>query len=161
MSVSEQKEYKIDDKDKLILNLLQQNYRISYKELSDKVGLAASTIHNRVQNMIECGIIRNFDTVVCPLKVGFDAVAIVGLLVENAKIEEIAEKLADFNEVQLVATSTGDHDIIIQIYAADEKELWKFIKEKIKTIDGIRSQIHVSSFMQIFKMTHKIDFNIE
>ncbi|MFX1350318.1 MAG: winged helix-turn-helix transcriptional regulator, partial [Promethearchaeota archaeon] len=51
-----------DEKDKEILNYLQENYRISYKDLSSKVNLAASTIHNRVQNMIKEGIIKKFDT---------------------------------------------------------------------------------------------------
>ena len=158
MSEIVSKEYKIDEKDKKILNILQQNYRISYQKLSDMVGLAASTIHNRVQNMIEGGIIRNFDTVVCPLKVGYESVAILGLSVTHGKVKDAAEKLATYNEIQLVATSTGDHDIILQIYAEDEKTLWRFIKEKVRTIDGVNSQIHVSSFIDIIKMSHKIIF---
>ncbi len=158
MSETELKEYKLDEKDKKILNILQQNYRISYQKLSEMVGLAASTIHNRVQNMIESGIIRNFDTVVCPLKVGYESVAILGLSVNHGKVKDAAEKLATYNEIQLVATSTGDHDIILQVYAEDEKALWRFIKEKIRTIDGVNSQIHVSSFIDIVKMSHKIIF---
>jgi len=152
------KEYKIDEKDKNILNILQQNYRISYQKLSEMVGLAASTIHNRVQNMIESGIIRNFDTVVCPLKVGYKSVAILGLSVNHGKIRDAAQKLATYNEIQLVATSTGDHDIILQVYAQDEKALWRFIKNKVKTIDGVQPQVHVSSFLDIIKMSHKIVF---
>lgn len=148
----------IDEKDKEILNILQENYRISYQKLSEMIGLAASTIHNRVQNMLEKGIIRSFDTVVCPLKVGFNSVAIVGLSVDHSRVNDIAAKLATYSEIQLVATSTGDYDIMIQVYAKDEKDLWRFIKEKIKTMDGIKSKIVVSSFIDIIKMTHKINF---
>ena len=154
-------DYKIDEKDKEILNLLQENYRISYQDLSNKVGLAASTIHNRVQNMLKNGIIRNFDTVVCPLKVGYDAVAILGLSVEHAKVNDVAETLSKYDEVQLVATSTGDYDLIVQIYSKDENALWRFIKERIKTLEGVNSQIHVSRFMDILKMSHKIKFEVE
>ncbi len=149
-----------DNKDKEILNILQENYRISYKELSKEVGLAPSTIHNRVQNMVKNGIIREFDTVVCPLKVGYESVAILGLSVEPMRIDEIAEKISSFNEVQLVATSTGDHDIIVQVYSRDDKVLWRFINQKIKTIEGVRPRMDVSSFIDIFKMTYKINFKI-
>ena len=152
---------KLDNKDKQILNLLQQEYRISYSTLSEKLGIAKSTIHNRVQKMIERGIIRNFDTVVCPLKVGYEAVAILGLSVDPNFLDIVSVKLAIFDEIQLVATSTGDHDLIIQIYAKDEKQLWRFIKEKIKTIEGVKSHMNVSSFIDIIKMGHKINFSID
>ncbi|MFX1391739.1 MAG: winged helix-turn-helix transcriptional regulator, partial [Promethearchaeota archaeon] len=150
-----------DEKDKEILNYLQDNYRISYKDLSKKVNLAASTIHNRVQNMIKEGIIKKFDTFVDPFKVGYESIAIVGLSVDPLKLDAIARKLSNFDEIQLIASSTGDHNLILQIIAKDEKMLWKFINEDIKTIDGIQIPIHVSSFIDLFKMTNKINFNME
>jgi len=148
----------IDEKDKEILNLLQENYRISYHELSKKVGLAASTTHNRVQNMLSSGIIREFDTLVDPFKVGFETIAILGITVDPLKMDEVAKKIAAYDRVQLVVTSTGDHDIVVRIIAKNDKDLWRFINEKIKTIDGVRPQMDVSSFIDIYKMTHNINF---
>ncbi len=150
-----------DEKDKEILNYLQDNYKISYKDLSKKVNLAASTIHNRVQNMIKDGIIKKFDTFVDPFKVGYGSIAILGLSVEPLKLEDIAKKLSDYDEIQLVASSTGDHNLLVKIIAKDEKKLWKFINEEIKTLNGIQLPMHVSSFIDIFKMSHKINFKIE
>ncbi len=150
-----------DDKDKEILNFLQENYRISYKDLSKKVNLAASTIHNRVQNMIKEGIIKKFDTIVDPSKVGYNAIAILGLSVDPLKLDNIAGKLSEYSEIQLVASSTGDHNLLVKVIAEDEKNLWRFINEEIKTLEGIQVPMHVSSFIDIFKMTHKINFKIE
>jgi Lrp/AsnC family transcriptional regulator for asnA, asnC and gidA len=150
-----------DEKDKEILNLLQENYKISYKDLSKRVNLAASTIHNRVQNMIKEGVIRKFDTLVDPFKVGYESVAILGLSVDPLKLDNVSKKIAKFDEIQLVATSTGDHNLLIRIIAQDEKDLWRFINEKIKTIDGVQTPIDVSSFIDIFKMTNKINFKIK
>ncbi|MFX1389990.1 MAG: response regulator [Promethearchaeota archaeon] len=149
-----------DEKDKEILNILQENYRISYKELSEKVNLAASTIHNRVQNLLKNGIIRKFDTILDPFKTGYESIAILGLSVDPLKLEEIAKRLIIFDEIQLVATSTGDHNLILRIIARNEKDLWRFINEKIKVIEGIQPSMDVSSFIDIFKMTHKINFKI-
>ena len=149
---------KLDDVDTKILNLLQENYRISYQELSIKLGKAASTIHNRVQNMLNDGIIKEFDTIIDPFKVGFEAIAVLGISVDPLRISDAAKEIASFEQVQLVATSTGDHDLIVRVIEKDEKSLWRFIKNKIKTIEGVKPQMDVSSFIDIYKMTHKINF---
>lgn len=151
----------LDEKDKAILNILQDNYKISYKDISERVNLAASTIHNRVQNMINEGIIKEYDTFVDPFNVGYKTIAILNLTIEPFKLNEIAKKLIDFNEIQLIATSAGEYNLVLQIIARNEKELWRFINEKIMVIEGIKSQMNVSSFIDIFKMTHKIKFKSE
>ncbi|MFX1328112.1 MAG: winged helix-turn-helix transcriptional regulator [Promethearchaeota archaeon] len=147
-----------DEKDKEILNFLQENYKISYKDLSKQVNLAASTIHNRVQNMIKEGIIKKFDTFVDPFKVGYQSMAILGLSIDPLNLDNIARKLSKYDEIQLVVSSTGDYNLILKIIAKDEKNLWRFINEEIKTLDGIQLPVNVSSFIDIFKMTNRIKF---
>lgn len=148
--------HSLDEIDKKILNILQINDKVSYRELSDKLKLAASTIHNRVTKMIEEEIIKQFGAILDPAKIGYNTIAIIGLTVDPIRMNEIANKIASFDETQLVAISSGDHDIIAQIVAKDEKSLWNFINIKIKTINGINSQIHVSNFLDIYKSTHSI-----
>lgn len=148
--------HSIDEVDKKILNVLQRNDKISYRELSEKLKLAASTIHNRVAKMIEEEIIRQFGAIINPEKIGYNTIAIIGLSVDPVKMNKIAERIASYDETQLVAISSGDHDIIAQIIAKDEKSLWNFINIKIKTINGIKPHIHVSNFLDIFKSTHSI-----
>ncbi|MFX0155874.1 MAG: Lrp/AsnC family transcriptional regulator [Candidatus Hodarchaeota archaeon] len=146
----------IDETDKKILNMLQDNDKISYRELAGKLKLAASTIHNRVKKMIEEEIIKQFGAIVDPEKIGYNTIAILGLSVDPQKMSEIAEKIASYDETQLVAISSGDHDIVAQIIAKDEKSLWNFINIKIKTLSGINPQIHVSNFLDIYKSTQSI-----
>ncbi|MFX1409425.1 MAG: Lrp/AsnC family transcriptional regulator [Promethearchaeota archaeon] len=146
----------IDETDKQILNILQKNDKVSYRELADKLKLAASTIHNRVKKMIEEEIIKKFAAIIDPAKIGYNTIALVGLRVDPLKMNEIAGKIASFEETQLVAISSGDHDIIAQITTKDEKALWNFINIKIKTINGVKPQIHVSSFLDIYKSTPSI-----
>jgi len=148
----------LDDKDKMILNILQDNYKISYKEISEKVNLAASTIHNRVQNMLNDGIIKKFDTVIDPIKVGYNTIAIIHLFVDPSKLKDIVQKLIKFDEIQLLTTSAGEHNLILKLIAPNEKSLWRLINEKIKSIEGINPNLKVSSFIDIFKMTNKIYF---
>ena len=151
----------MDDIDKKILNILQISYRISFKDLGKKLGMAASSVHNRVQKMINAGIIKKEDTIIDPMKVGFETIATIGLSVDPLKMNEIAEEIAKYDEVQLVATTTGDHDIIVRVVEKNEKSLWRFLNEKIKTIEGIRSQMDVSSYIDVYKTTHKVNFKLE
>jgi len=146
----------MDNTDKKILNILQENDKISYRELAGKLKMAASTIHNRVKKMIEDEIIKQFGAIVDPEKIGYTTIALVGLSVDPLKMSEIAEKIASYDETQLVAISSGDHDIVAQIIAKDEKSLWNFINIKIKTLNGIKPQIHVSNFLDIYKSTQAV-----
>ena len=146
----------IDETDKKILNILQKNDKVSYRELADKLKLAASTIHNRVKKMVDEEIIKQFGAIVDPAKIGYNTIALIGLSVDPIKMNDIADTIASYEETQLVAISSGDHDIIAQIIAKDEKALWNFINIKIKPIIGLKSQIHVSNFLDIYKSTHSI-----
>ncbi|MHA1730235.1 MAG: Lrp/AsnC family transcriptional regulator [Promethearchaeota archaeon] len=148
---------KIDDKDRMILNILQNNDKISFSKMKRTLKMAASTIHFRVKKLEKSGIIKSFSAIIDPTKVGFNTIAWLGLSAEPTKIKDVAKKIAVYKEAQLVAISTGDHDLVVQLISENEKSLWRFINEKIKTIDGIKSQMDVSSFIQVFKNSNFIE----
>lgn len=148
----------MDDIDKKILNVLQNNDKISYHKIANKLNMAASTVHNRVKKMINDGIIRSFSAIIDLEKIGYKTIAWIGLKVNALKMKKVAEKLALYDEIQIVATSMGDHDIVVQIIAENEKELWRFINKKIKTIEGVKPQMDVSGFIDIYKRAHFIFF---
>lgn len=146
--------------DKTILNILQENDKLSYHKIAKMLRMSASTVHSRVKKMKQNGIIKRFSAVIEPQKVGFNSMAIIGLTVDANKMREAAKVLSLFNEVQIVSTSTGDHDLIALIIAKDEKSLWRFINQKVKTIEGIASRIDVSSFIDVYKLSHMVKFSI-
>lgn len=57
--------------------------------------------------------------------------------VEPDKFWEVAERLTEFKEVKYIATSTGDHRVMIEIWAKDGKELTKLISDKLGKIEGV------------------------
>lgn len=151
----------MDNIDKKVLNYLQNDCTISYQEIADKLQVGSSTIHYRIKKLLKKGIIQSFSAIVNPDNVGYVTTAVVGLNVEPLKMYEIANLLSSFDKVQTVATCSGDHDIILQIIAKDGKDLWKFINEHIKTIEGVDKKIHVSSFLDVYKRTNKINFKTD
>ncbi|TXT64759.1 MAG: Transcriptional regulator [Promethearchaeota archaeon] len=148
----------LDDLDKRLLNILQQGKKLTYEQLGEKLGLAASTVHSRVQSLKVRGVIKRVGPLVDPLKAGLDTIAIIGLSVDPLKMDAVAHKLSFFDQIPLIASSTGDHDMIVQILARNEKELWRFINKNIKPLDGIRSLMDVASFIDIYKNTHQVKF---
>lgn len=150
----------MDNIDKKILNILQDNDKISYHKIAKKLNMAASTVHSRVGKMKRNGIIKCFSAIIEPEKVGYNTLAIIGLTVDAGKMSKVAQKVSSYKEVQILSTTTGDHDLIALIIAKDEKSLWRFLNQRIKTIEGIKSRMDVSSFIDVYKFSHAIKFNI-
>jgi Lrp/AsnC family transcriptional regulator for asnA, asnC and gidA len=128
----------VDQLDLKILELLQADGSLSYTDIARKLRLNESTIRKRVMSLQKEGVILKFTAVVEPSKIGLNIVAIVGVDVDPTKLLEAAQRMCEIREAKYVATSTGDHMIMIEIWARDGKELSRIMSEKIGTIEGVR-----------------------
>ena len=129
--------YIMDEKDIKIIELLLQNSRISYTEIGKILGVSEATVRKRVENLERNGVIRKYTIEVDPTKLGYKIVAITGVDTEPQHFLTVARKLAEMEEVKWVATSTGDHMIMTEIWAKDGEELARIISEKIGKIEGV------------------------
>tara|TARA_B100000315_G_scaffold260157_1_gene319594 strand:+ start:10038 stop:10463 length:426 start_codon:yes stop_codon:yes gene_type:complete len=141
----------MDNKDKKIIKILSKDSRTPYTVIAKKIKLSESSVRKRVMNLEKNGIIEKFTIIINPAKVGYNTVAIIGLDVDPSKFLEITSKMTKFNEVKYVATSTGDHMIMLEIWTKDGKELTKIISEKIGKIKGI-NRICPSIILEKFKL---------
>ncbi|MEM3579698.1 MAG: Lrp/AsnC family transcriptional regulator [Candidatus Bathyarchaeia archaeon] len=128
----------MDELDLRILKLLEEDGRLTFMEIAKKLRLSESTIRKRVQALKENGVIKRFTVEIDPAKIGLNTVAIVGIDVEPPKLLEVAQKLCEFKEIRCVATSTGDHMIMTEIWTKDGRELTRLISEKIGPIEGVK-----------------------
>ena len=128
----------IDELDHKILKLLQEDGRLPFMDIAQKLKLSESTIRKRVQALKERGVIKRFTVEIDPAKIGLNTVAIVGVDVDPPKLLEVAQKLCEFKEIRYVATSTGDHMIMTEIWTKDGRELTRLISEKIGPIEGVK-----------------------
>jgi DNA-binding Lrp family transcriptional regulator len=149
----------MDDLDLQIIKKLQENAKLSLKKISKTLKIPTSTIHFRVQKMIEEQIIAKFSCVVDIGKLGYETVGWANLIIDPLKADEIAKKIATFEEVRMVSITAGAYNLIVQILAKNEKELWNFIRENIQIIDGVQ-KIDVSSTLKIFKWDTCYFFNL-
>jgi Lrp/AsnC family transcriptional regulator for asnA, asnC and gidA len=128
----------IDDLDAKILQMLEADGSISFTEIARKLKLNESTVRKRVLSLKEKGVIKKFSVIVDPAKIGLGTVAVIGIDAAPDKLLEIAQRLTEMPETKYVATSTGDHMIMTEIWAKDGKELSQILSEKIGVIEGVK-----------------------
>jgi Lrp/AsnC family transcriptional regulator for asnA, asnC and gidA len=130
--------FNLDEIDTRILELLEEDARRSFTGMAEKLKVSESSIRKRVSALQKEGVIKKFTIKVDHAKLGLNTVAIVGIDVDSDKMLEIAQELCDFKDVKCVATSSGDHMIMLEVWAKNGKELNKLIAEEIGRIEGVR-----------------------
>jgi Lrp/AsnC family transcriptional regulator for asnA, asnC and gidA len=128
----------VDKKDLKIIDILQENSRTPYLEIARRLRVSESTIRKRVKVLEERGVIKNYTVLIDPSKIGYDSTAIIGFDVDPSKLLEVAQKMTELEEVKCVATSSGDHMIMTEIWAKNGKELSQIISKKIGSIRGVK-----------------------
>lgn len=128
----------VDELDLKILRTLQEDGRMPFTEIAEKLKLSESTVRKRVQALQNKEVIKKFTVEIDPSRIGIRTVAIVGVDVDSTELLEAAQKLCEIEEVRSVATSTGDHMIMTEIWTRDGRELTKLISKKIGKIDGVK-----------------------
>jgi Lrp/AsnC family transcriptional regulator for asnA, asnC and gidA len=142
----------LDDLDWQILQILQQNAELTYTEIGHKLDVAHSTVYDRIQRMKEHGIIKKYEAVLDPEKIGIEQItAVLRISVNPEETENIAKKLAGFNEVLEVSTAFSEELVIIaKVVAQDQARLHSFIAKSIAPLPGI-SGIRTSVVTRKFK----------
>lgn len=128
----------VNDSDRAIIRLLQQNARMSYAEVSRATGIPESTVRRRMDRLQELGVIE-FAMLADPSRLGYDLRVMIGLRVELNQVEQIAETLRGMKEVTFAAFLTGNFDIAIHVVVRSQEALVRFLTRRLAHIPGIRS----------------------
>jgi len=143
----------LDNLDWQVLELLQENAKQTYTEIGHRLGLAHSTVYDRIKRMEEYGIIRKYGAILDLEKAGIKPItAIVTVYTDPKESEKIAEKLAKFNEVlEAFASFSEELVIIAKVTARDQSQLHSFIAQSIAPLPGvlrIRTSIITKKYKQ-------------
>ncbi len=133
--------YKIDKIDEKIVNLLLEDGRLPASEIARRMGdISERAVRYRIDRMIEEEVIY-VSAIVSPQAFGFDTRADVWLEVELDKILEVANKMAEFENVSYVACAIGETDVSIQVVAKDTGEVYRFVTEVVRKVPGVRKTV--------------------
>ncbi len=124
----------MDEKDREILDILEENGRISYTEIAREIGVSEGTVRNRVDRMLEDGTIERFTVDVS--RNGISAVVLVKLSM-GADPGEIIEK---FPGGMTVLEVTGEHDLVLLIDRGSTEELNNDLDE-LRGVEGVEETV--------------------
>jgi Lrp/AsnC family transcriptional regulator, leucine-responsive regulatory protein len=150
--------YTPDKKDLAILKLLQENARITVKEIAEKIHLSTTPVHERIKRMEETGIIKQYATLVDYAKVnkGLMVICYVSLKQhgKNAGAKFI-KTMNDLIEVIECFSISGEFDFMLKIVCEDMNAYYDFHVNKLSEIENVG---HVQSVfvMGIIKQTHQV-----
>ncbi len=124
--MAKKKELLLDDTGKKILLALQQNARIPYKELAEKVNMSTSSVIERVRKMEEAGIIMGYRVEINYLKAGYHLEALVHIQ-RDQNFGAIPQEFDDMEEIIQYWELTGDQDFLLHVAARDTVHLDKML----------------------------------
>lgn len=134
---------KIDKLNWEILNLLQQNARMSNVAIGRKVGLSSPAVAERIKKMEDLGVINGYRTDVSFTAAGYQLRAIITVRAFMGKLKPFLDKVTNFKEVMNCYRITGNENIIMEVVFNDQKHLEEFIDTLI-TYGETRTHIVLS-----------------
>ena len=129
----------MDELDKKILMVLQEDARLSYTKIAKRVGSSTATVSDRVRKLQESDIIERYSVVLNASKIGVTTLITMICVKPSFSVAEIGETIAELKETCCVHHITGDFDLIVSFkcYSPTEREECASIINKINRIDGI------------------------
>ena len=119
---------KIDDLDIRILNVLQEDCRLSFNKIARKLGISVGTAFNRVKNLEKTGVLKRYTAILDSVKLGYSLTAIIMVQAEGTYLTDIENEIAKTANVVAVYDITGDYDATVIAKFKDRAGLNAFIK---------------------------------
>lgn len=153
---------KLDQKDIQILDLLQNDAKITQKELAHEVGISITPVFERVKKLENEGIIKNYTAIVDTQKLGYNTFVYCGIKLKehiDKKIENFQNQVIKLPEVLECNHLTGEFDYLLKVQVKSIEDYQKFLTGKLASIDNI---FNVQSYFVLkqLKQEHHIPLSI-
>lgn len=126
-----------------ILKLVEDNARMSYKDISAVVGISEEEVARELSEMEKAGIIRGYKSVIDWDRVDSASVSAVIELKVVPKagfgFEDVAERISQYPEVESVSLMSGACDLMVTVRGKTFQELSSFVAKELAFIDGVSS----------------------
>ena len=130
---------KIDSLDRQILEIISQNARIPFKDVAAECGVSRAAIHQRVQRLIDLGVIIGTCTY-------------VGIKLEKGSMyKNVVAELKKIPEIVECHFTTGPYTMLTKLYSRDNEHLMDLLNSKIQEIPGVTATETLISLEQSIK----------
>lgn len=142
---------RLDATAKRIIELLQEDGRISYAAIAKAVGLSEAAARARVQKLLDSEIMQ-IVAVTDPTQVGFARQAMIGIRTEG-DLTKVGDLIAQVPEVDYVVTTAGSFDLLVEVVCEDDPHLLDVIRQ-VRELEGV-----VSSETFVYLKLNKQHYN--
>ncbi len=143
---------KIDKLDKQILNIISKNARIPFKDVAEECGVSRAAIHQRVQRMMDLGVIVGSGYHISPKALGYNTCTYIGVKLEKGSMyKDVVPEFEKIPEVVECHFTTGPYTMLIKLYAYDNEHLMALLNGKIQEIPGVTATETLISLSQSIK----------
>jgi DNA-binding Lrp family transcriptional regulator len=149
------KQRSVDETDLKILNLLQEDCRLSFNKLAAKTRISVGTAYNRIKSLEAKGYVKGYSVLVDSVKLGYGLTAVIFVQVEGENLSVVESEIAQKSNVMAVYDVTGEFDAAVIAKFRDREDLSQFIKH-------IAALVHVKrTITNVSLETVKEDFRIK
>jgi DNA-binding Lrp family transcriptional regulator len=128
----------LDAMDRRILNILQQDARLSFREIARRLKVSDATIRSRVARLEEKDVIKGFTTLVDPEQAGMEVVALIQLEVDTQVLAKVSTDFRAVETVKLVM-ETGDRPNMVLLTVFKSRDMLNtFLDEQIRRVSGVQ-----------------------
>ena len=117
----------VDQVDKQLLGILQENSRLSFADLGRKINLSPSAVRERVQKMEDSGVILKYDIQIDNKKLGYDIEAFILLKVYQGQLKHVLEKIKNYPEIKEAHRITGNQNLHLKVMVENQIALQKLL----------------------------------
>ena len=140
----------LDETSKKLIELLQEDGRRSYAAMGKSVGLSEAAVRQRVQRMIESGVMQ-IVAVTDPLSLGFFRQAMIGIKCEG-DLQTIADHLAAMEEIDYVVITAGSFDLLVEVVCESDDHLLELLGRirNVPTVTSTESFVYLKLRKQTY-----------
>ncbi|MEI2750136.1 MAG: Lrp/AsnC family transcriptional regulator [Ferruginibacter sp.] len=148
----------LDKNDYAILKLLQENARITVKEISQKIHLSTTPVHERIKRLEQSGVIRQYATLVDHAKVkkGLMVICYVSLKEHNRNAgTRFIKAINELNEVIECYNISGEFDFMLKVVEENMDSYYDFHVNRLSQLDNV-GNVQSVFVMGVIKQTHQL-----
>ena len=149
---------KVDNLDRKILNIIMNNARTPSKDVAIVCGVSRAAIHQRIQRLIEMGVIIGSGYDVDPKKLGYNTCTYVGVKLEKGSMyRDVVADLENIPEVVECHFTTGPYSMLMKVFARDNQHLMELLNDRIQHIKGVTETETLISLEQSMNRQIKLE----
>ena len=151
--------HQLDELDEKILKMVLANARIPFLEVARACNVSGAAIHQRIQKLVNLGVLKGSEFIVDHTKVGYETSAYMGLYLKDPSyFNQVVSELEKIPEVVECHYTTGQYDLFIKLFAHNNQHLLEIIHAKLQPLGLARSETLIS-FKEAFRRQIPMDFN--